>query len=91
MTGIIDNTKTEERHNWMELLRAAWMFHQQAVKEIQSPIIGAKPTDEQMFHMGASVAIQDAITLIQQLEAYGYFDGDDLPEDMDISTPGPAG
>ena len=91
MTGIIDNTKTEERHNWMELLRAAWMFHQQAVKDVQSPIIGALPTDEAIFHMGCSVAIQDAIALIQQLESYGYFDAKDLPEDMDLSTPGPAG
>ena len=91
MTGIIDNTKTNARHRWTELLRAAWMFHQQAVKDIQSPIIGALPTDGEIFHMGCSVAIQDAIALIQQLEAYGYFDADELPEDMDLSTPGPAG
>ena len=91
VTGIIDNSTDDARKRWTELLHAAWMFHQQAVKEIQSPIIGAEPTDEQIFHMGCSVAIQDAIALIQQLEAYGYFDGDDFPEDMDLSTPGPAG
>ena len=67
------------------------MFHQQQVKEGQSPIIGAEISDDQLFHMGCSVAIQDAIALIQQLEAYGYFDEDDFPEDMDLSTPGPAG
>ena len=67
------------------------MFHQQQVKEEQSPIIGAEISDDQLFHMGCSVAIQDAIALIQQLEAYGYFDEDDFPEDMDLSKPGPAG
>ena len=43
--------------------------------------------------MAISVAIQDAIALIQQMEAYGYFkeedeeDGDDLPQ----HSRGPAG
>jgi hypothetical protein len=92
VTGIIDNAKTDARKKWTDLLHAAWMFHQQQVKEQQSPIIGAEITDDQLFHMGCSVAIQDAIALIQQLEAYGYFDDDDeKPEDMDISLPGPAG
>jgi len=92
VTGIIDNAKTDARKKWTDLLHAAWMFHQQQVKEQQSPIIGAEVTDDQLFHMGCSVAIQDAIALIQQLEAYGYFDDDDeKPEDMDISLPGPAG
>ena len=91
MTGIIDNAKTAQRKKWTDLLHAAWMFHQQQVKEGQSPIIGAEISDDQLFHMGCSVAIQDAIALIQQLEAYGYFDEDGFPEDMDLSTPGPAG
>ena len=91
MTGIIDNTKTDARKQWTDLLHAAWMFHQQQVKEEQSPIIGAEISEDQLFHMGCSVAIQDAIALIQQFEAYGYFDEDDFPEDMDLSTPGPAG
>jgi len=91
VTGIIDNTKTDARKQWTDLLHAAWMFHQQQVKEEQSPIIGAEISEDQLFHMGCSVAIQDAIALIQQLEAYGYFDEDDFPEDMDLSTPGPAG
>lgn len=58
---------------------------------MQSPILGAKPSEEQIFHMAISVAIQDAIALIQQMEAYGYFgeeeDGDDLPQ----HSRGPAG
>ena len=92
MTGIIDNHPEESaRKRWCDLLHAAWMYHQQQVKEMASPVIGAEMTDDQMFHMGCSVAIQDAIALIQQLEAYGYFDEDDFPEDMDLSKPGPAG
>tara|TARA_R110002020_G_C15950156_1_gene745561 strand:- start:98 stop:304 length:207 start_codon:yes stop_codon:yes gene_type:complete len=68
------------------------MYHQQEVKELSSPIIGAELTDDQLFHMAASVAIQDAMALIQQLEAYGYFDDEDeKPEEMDLSRPGPAG
>ena len=88
MTGIIDNTTNDERKKWCDLLHAAWMFHQQQVKEESSPIIGAEISDEQLFHMAVSVAIQDAIALIQQLEAYGYFE-DDSEEEM--SSPGPAG
>ena len=92
MTGIIDNAKTEERKRWCDLLHAAWMFHQQQVKEEQSPIIGAEISDDQLFHMGCSVAIQDAIALIQQLEAYGYFDDEDLHHDnLPQHEAGPAG
>ena len=68
------------------------MYHQQKVKDGESPIIGAEISDDQMFHMGCSVAIQDAIALIQLMEAYGYYkedeeDGDDLPQ----HSRGPAG
>jgi len=87
VTGIIDNSTSDARKKWCDLLHAAWMYHQQQVKEEQSPIIGAEIDDEQLFHMGCSVAIQDAIALIQQLEAYGYFEDDD----MHLSTAGPAG
>jgi len=87
VTGIIDNSTSDARKKWCDLLHAAWMYHQQRVKEEQSPIIGAEIDDEQLFHMGCSVAIQDAIALIQQLEAYGYFEDDD----MHLSTAGPAG
>ena len=87
MTAIIDNSTEKARKRWCELLRTAWMHHQQMVKDLESPIIGAEVTDDQIFHMGISVAIQDAIELIQQLEVYGYFDDD---ED-NLSTAGPAG
>jgi len=87
VTGIIDNSTSDARKKWCDLLHAAWMYHQQRVKEEQSPIIGAEIDDEQLFHMGCSVAIQDAIALIQQLEAYGYFEDDDVH----LSTAGPAG
>jgi hypothetical protein len=67
------------------------MFHQQQVKEVQSPIIGAEISDDQLFHMGCSVAIQDAIALIQQLEAFGYFEDEDENGDPILDGPGPAG
>jgi hypothetical protein len=89
VTGIIDNSKTDERKRWVELLHAGWMYHQQEVKRLSSPILGAELTDDELFHMAVSVAIQDCMALIQQLEAFGYFDeGDDEEE---LSTPGPAG
>ena len=90
MTGIIDNAKTEQRKRWCELLHAGWMYHQQQVKELESPIIGKEITDDQLFHMSISVAIQDAIALIQQMEAYGYFEEMEEAEDV-LSKPGPAG
>ena len=89
MTGIIDNSKTKERKHWVELLHAGWMYHQQEVKNLASPIMGAEMSDDEIFHMAISVAIQDCIALIQQLEAYGYFEeGDD---DEELSQPGLAG
>ena len=66
------------------------MFHQQQVKEMSSPILGAEMTDEQLMHMAWSVSIQDAMALIQQMEAYGYFDEIEAEEE-DLSKPGPAG
>jgi hypothetical protein len=87
VTGIIDNSKTQERKHWMELLHTGWMYHQQKVKELASPVLGAEMTDDEIFHMAVSVAIQDCIALIQQLEAFGYFE----EEEPELSTPGPAG
>ena len=92
MTGIIDNTTDEARKQWCDLLHAGWMFHQQQVKESSSPIIGAEISDDQLFHMSISVAIQDAIALIQQMEAYGYFkDSEEEGEDLPQHKRGPAG
>ena len=85
MTEIKDNElELEQRKRWLKLLRAGYMFHQQEVKDTENPIIGAEPSDINLFHRALSVAIQDAIELIQQMEAYGYFD-------EDLSTPGMAG
>ena len=85
MTEITDKElESEQRERWLKLLRAGYMFHQQEVKETQNPIIGAEPSDINLFHKALAVAIQDCIELIQQMEAYGYFD-------EELSTPGMAG
>ena len=87
MTEIPDkNTaaEAEQRERWLKLLRAGYMYHQQEVKDTMNPIIGAAASDVNLFHQALSVAIQDCIELIQQMEAYGYFD-------EDLSTPGMAG
>ena len=86
MTEIIDKTLEEEqRERWIKLLRAGYMFHQQEVRETENPIIGAEPSDINLFHKALAVAIQDAIELIQQMEELGFFDEEAL------STPGLAG
>jgi hypothetical protein len=51
--------------------------------------MGAEMSDDEIFHMAISVAIQDCMALIQQLEAFGYFDEGD--EEDELSKPGPAG
>ena len=92
MKGIIDNHPEESaRKQWCELLHAGWMYHQQKVKDLSSPIIGAEITDDQLFHMSISVAIQDAIALIQQMEAYGYFEKEEEGEELPQHKRGPAG
>ena len=86
MTETTDKTLEEEqRARWTALLRAGYMFHQQEVKKTENPIIGAESSDINLFHKALSVAIQDAIELIQEMEAFGFFDDDVL------STPGMAG
>ena len=86
MTEIIDKTLEEEqRERWIKLLRAGYMFHQQEVRETENPIIGAEPSDINLFHKALAVAIQDDIELIQQMEELGFFDEEAL------STPGLAG
>ena len=86
MTEIPDRLK--RREDWVNLLNAAWMYHQQLVKETQAEIIGQKADDTHVFHQAIAVAIRDAINMIQQMEAMGYFEdeGDKL-----LSKPGPAG
>ena len=85
MTETNDKSlEAEQRDRWIKLLRAGYMYHQQEVKETENPIIGAEPSDINLFHKALSVAIQDCIELIQQMEAFGYFD-------EELSTPGMAG
>ena len=75
----------EQRERWIGLLKAGYMFHQQEVKDTENPIIGAESSDINLFHKALSVAINDAIELIQQMDALGFFDEEAL------STPGMAG
>ena len=82
MTETID--KKEERERWIGLLNAAWMFHQQIVKETTSEIIGAEESDDTLFHKAVSVAILDAMNMIRQAEKIGLFD-------EQLSKPGLAG
>ena len=85
MTETKDSTlEAEQRDRWIKLLRAGYMFHQQEARDTENPIIGAESSDINLFHKALSVAINDAIELIQQIEAYGYFD-------EELSTPGMAG
>jgi len=82
--------RLQARQKWCDLLHAAWMFHQQMASETKPVIKGdtaKKMADDHMFHTAISVAIQDAINLIQQMEAMGYFQDD---EGL-LSTPGPMG
>ena len=88
MTEIPD--RLQARQKWCDLLHAAWMFHQQMASETKPVIKGdtaKKMADDHMFHTAISVAIQDAINLIQQMEAMGYFQDD---EEL-LSKPGPMG
>ena len=85
MTETKDSTlEAEQRDRWIKLLRAGYMFHQEEARDTENPIIGAESSDINLFHKALSVAINDAIELIQQMEAYGYFD-------EELSTPGMAG
>ncbi len=86
MTEITDKElEQEQRERWIKLLQAGYMFHQQEVRDTENPIIGAEPSDINLFHRALSVAINDAVELIQQMDALGFFDEESL------STPGMAG
>ena len=76
--------KAEQREQWIGLLNAAWMFHQQMVKDTTSEIIGAEEGDDTIFHKAVSVAIMDAMSLIRRAEELGLFD-------EELSKPGLAG
>ena len=66
--------KVKAREGWVGLLNAAWMYHRQLVKETQSEILGQVSSEEHIFHQAVSVAIKDAINMINQLKSAGYFE-----------------
>ena len=66
--------KVVAREGWVRLLNAAWMYHRQLVKETQPEIMGAPSSEEHIFHQAVSVAIKDAINMINQMKEQGYFE-----------------
>ena len=66
--------KVVAREGWVGLLNAAWMYHRQLVKETQPEIMGAPSSEEHIFHQAVSVAIKDAINMINQMKKAGYFE-----------------
>ena len=80
----VDNTE-DDRDQWLRLLEHAVMFHKQMVIEHKSPIIGAEPSQDEMFHRAIASAIEDCILLIQIAAEQGMFD------DMPQYSKGPAG
>ena len=66
--------KVAAREGWVGLLNAAWMYHRQLVKETQPEIMGAPSSEEHIFHQAVSVAIKDAINMINQMKEQGYFE-----------------
>ena len=80
--------KDNERTQWKSLLSHSIMFHMQMVKETHNPIIGAKQSDDSMFHRACASAIEDCILIIEMLEEEGWFGEDEgLPQHQ----AGPAG
>ena len=66
--------KVVAREGWVGRLNAAWMYHRQLVKETQPEIMGAPSSEEHIFHQAVSVAIKDAINMINQMKQQGYFE-----------------
>ena len=66
--------KVVAREGWVGLLNAAVMYHRQLVKETQPEIMGAPSSEEHIFHQAVSVAIKDAINMINQMKQQGYFE-----------------
>ena len=80
----IDNVE-EERNQWVRLLEHASLFHKQMVVETHNEIIGADPSQDNLFHRACAKAIDDAVLLIQIAAEQGMFD------DMPQYKKGPAG
>ena len=67
----------------MDLGSGYWIY--QMVNEIQSPILGAEPNSDEMFHRACASAIEDAVLLIEMISEQGFFD------EMPQHSKGPAG
>ena len=77
-----------ERTQRIKLLEHVTMFHMQMVKETHNPIIGAKQSENHVFHQACASSIQDCILLIEMLDEEGWF-GDD--EVLPQHRAGPSG
>ena len=84
-TELTVDNKEEERGQWVRLLQHASMFHKQMVVETHNEIIGAEPSEDNLFHRAVASAIDDAVLLIQIAAEQGMFD------DMPQYQKGPAG
>ena len=78
----------EGSEKWIGLLEATYMFHMQMAKETQSPLLGAGPNDENLFHRACAQAVQDCIFLIEMVKLEGWFEDED---DLSQFRVGPAG
>jgi hypothetical protein len=67
-----------ERTQWIKLLEHVTMFHMQMVKETHNPIIGAKQSENHVFHQACASAIEDCVLLIEMLDEEGWFGDDDV-------------
>ena len=85
---LTSSAQKDERTQWVRLLEHVSMFHMQMVKETHSPIIGAEPSDDNMFHRACASAIEDCIILIEMVKMEGWFDDED---DLSQFRAGPAG
>ena len=80
--------QTDDRTQWLRLLRHISMFHMQMVKETHSPILGVPQSDDNVFHRACASAIEDCVLLIELLEEDGWFSNNEkLPQHQE----GPAG
>ena len=78
----------EGSDKWIGLLEATYMFHMQMAKETQSPLLGAGPNKENLFHRACAQAVQDCIYLIEMAKLEGWFEDED---DISQFREGPAG
>ena len=84
----LTTNQENERTQWIKLLEHVIMFHIQMVKETHNEIIGAKQSEDHVFHRACASAIEDCILLIEMLDEEGWF-GDDKV--LEQHRAGPAG